>query len=263
MLLPCGFASSSHPLQLQASAECHSLGECQGRRAASGMGGDAASIIAPGHRELRPQQPHLLGTFHSNSWENSLTEDPVSRGEALARMGSKMSGQTRSVLGPVAIEDEAEPSCCPTLPSLQPTLVAHSPPWWRPALSRGLVFHTVDTCGWQGQPWAQTRVPLPGAHTLAAGPKVVVPRPALVAAGWEAQSRLGGFSITHVGSALGCLIPGLWVSSVCGEQRGAGDFMGSVCTSPNAAQDGTRVPAPAQDLCCREHDSWVALDCPK
>lgn len=48
-----------------------------------------------------------------------------------------------------------------------------------------------------------------------------------------------------------------------GGQQGAGDFIGSVYTSPNAVQGSTRVPAPAQALCCSEHDSWGALRCPK
>lgn len=30
-------------------------------------GGNATGIIAPGHRELHPQQPQLLGTFHSRA----------------------------------------------------------------------------------------------------------------------------------------------------------------------------------------------------
>ena len=60
------------------------------------------------------------------AWEKSLMEDPASLGEALARMGSKMGGQSRSVLRPVAVGDETGPPCCPTLPSLQPTSVAHT-----------------------------------------------------------------------------------------------------------------------------------------
>lgn len=131
------------------------------------------------------------------------------------------------------------------------------------AHSTGLVFHTVDMCDLWGQPWAQTRAPLLEAHTLAAGLEAADPPSALVAAAWEALSCLDGFSITHVGPALGCLVPGMWLSSGCREQRGARDPMGSTCTSPNAVQGSTQVPAPAQALCCREHDSWGALGCPK
>ena len=141
-----------------------------------------------------------------------------------------------------------------------------SPPRWhtqQPPCSAELVFHSADTCGQGGQPWAQTRAPLLGAHTSAAGPAAVVPPSAMVAPDWEAQSRLDGFSITHVGSALGCLIPGMWLSSGCGGQRGAGDLMGSVWTFPNAAQGSTQILAPVQALCCRERDSWGALGCPK
>lgn len=109
----------------------------------------------------------------------------------------------------------------------------------------------------------QTRAPWLGAHTSAAGPKAVVPPSALVAPGWEAQNCLDEFSFIHVSSALGCLIRGMWLSSGYKGQRGAGDLVGSVCTSPNAAQDSSQVSAPVQALCCRKQDSWGALGCPK
>lgn len=184
----------------------------------SGIAGDAAGIIAPGHRDLGPQQPrHAPGDFPLwcllVAWEKSLMEEPASLGEVLAQMSSEMGGQTRSVLGPAAVGDEARPPRCPPC----------SPSQWhtqRPACSTGLVFHTADMCGQRGQPRAQARAPSVRAHTSAAGPEAVVPPSALVAPGWEAQSRLNGFSITRVGSALGCLIPGMWLFSGCGGAAG-------------------------------------------
>lgn len=78
------------------------------------------------------------------------------------------------------------PPCCPTLPS---------PPAALAARSARLVFHIADTCTQRGQPRAHTRAALLGANALAAGPEAVVPPCALVAPGWEEQSRLDGLSI--------------------------------------------------------------------
>lgn len=120
---------------------------------------------------------------------------------------------------------------------------------WRhtqhPAHNTGLVFNTTVTCGWRGQSWIQTRISLLGSHTLASGPEAVVPPSALVTPVWEAQSHLDGFSITQVSPALGCLIPGMWLSPRCGGQQGAGTLVGSMSTSHNAEEGSTQVPAPA------------------
>lgn len=90
------------------------------------------------------------------------------------------------ILGLVAAREGAVPLCCPTLPS---------PPAALAARSARLVFHTADTCTQRGQPRAHTRAALLGANALAAGPQAVVPPRALLAPGWEEQSRSDVLSV--------------------------------------------------------------------